>query len=108
MNEQLREAYKELYQIYPELNIDIEIPGLKVDNSSSVGLDAYSKRTCKTCIKVKLNIHDCCKSHPVTGQQSTEGYCPNLELENGLCRVYNTPEYPSECRDFSCVHRIKD
>ncbi len=108
MNDKLKEAYEKLAQEYPDLAPEnAEISGLR-ENGNDIGLNAYSPRTCETCIKFKLNIHDCCKANPQTGEQTAEGYCPNLDLDSGLCSVYNTPEYPDECRDFSCVYRIFD
>lgn len=87
-----------------------DIPPAEIDGlGEPLDWSHLSERmTCAMCIQTRRNINICCKHHPETGEVDPDtGVCPNLDLESGLCSVYNTPSYPPDCRAYSCPTRKK-
>lgn len=81
---------------------DGELPGIGRDDPRKKG--TYARRSCQVCIRKRLNTTICCPSHPETKVVNLEtGLCPNLDVDTGMCIVYNTDEYPAICRSFFCA-----
>lgn len=67
------------------------------------------KWECTDCIdtfiwedKIRINVILCCPYHPETREISEQWYCPEVNLETGLCNVYETDEYPWQCKWYHC------
>lgn len=64
---------------------------------------------CHECIntfvwetKTRINLILCCKSHPETQEVSEEWFCPEVDPETWLCRIYDSDDYPAACKNYHC------
>ena len=54
-------------------------------------------------IGTRLSWILCCSSHPETWEVNDKTWvCTNYGMETWKCRVYNTEEYPSACKNYHC------
>jgi hypothetical protein len=90
----------------PDVLQQLEVGGILEPELKGFGTKKTPDRikSCEDCIKkVRLNVTRCCSAHPETGDVNPEtGLCPNLEEKTGLCRVYETPDYPEACAVYFC------
>lgn len=64
---------------------------------------------CEECIdtfvwinNVRINTILCCPYHPETREVSEHWFCPEIDTNSGLCKVYKTDEYPWQCEWYQC------
>ncbi len=73
-------------------------------------LDSLCDWNCNTCMitpiddyKTKLGAILCCKSHPETWEVNPEtNACPEYDMDNWKCKIYQTEEYPDACKNYHC------
>lgn len=65
---------------------------------------------CNTCMstiideyKNRLNQVLCCKSHPETWEVNPDtNACPEYNINNWYCNIYNSEDYPEACKNYHC------